>query len=92
VGEVIRELGGGRLTKESVIHPDVGVDRLMKAGMAVPKGAILARVHAADEASAKRACARLQTAFVFSDDPPVIPSLIREVITATGVVHGLDRR
>jgi len=81
VGEVIRDLGAGRLTKESIINPDVGIDRLTKPGMAVRKGAILCRVHAADEAGAKQACSRLQTAFAFSDGPPGIPSLIRQVIT-----------
>jgi thymidine phosphorylase len=32
IGEVIRDLGGGRLTKESVINYDVGVDQLAKPG------------------------------------------------------------
>jgi thymidine phosphorylase len=32
VGEVIHDLGGGRLTKESVIDHDVGVDQLAKPG------------------------------------------------------------
>jgi len=39
IGEVIRDLGG-RLTKESVINHDVGVDRLAKPGELVSKGSI----------------------------------------------------
>ena len=35
IGEVIRDLGGGRLTKESGINYDVGIDRLAKPGEAV---------------------------------------------------------
>ncbi|MFM2295419.1 MAG: hypothetical protein RLZZ350_1832, partial [Verrucomicrobiota bacterium] len=46
LGEVIRDLGGGRLTKESVINFDVGVDQLAKPGEAVKPGAILCRIHA----------------------------------------------
>jgi pyrimidine-nucleoside phosphorylase len=66
VGEVIRDLGGGRLTKESVINYDVGVDQLAKPGEPVEKSAILCRVHAADRAQAATAGARLKEAFRFS--------------------------
>ena len=34
IGEVIRDLGGGRLTKESGINYDVGIDRIAKPGEA----------------------------------------------------------
>ena len=66
VGEVIRDLGSGRLTKESVINHDVGVDRLAKPGERVKKSAVLCRVHAADREQAATAGARLKTAFKFS--------------------------
>jgi thymidine phosphorylase len=66
VGEVIRDLGGGRLTKESAINHDVGVDRLAKPGERVEKSATLCRVHAADRAQAAAAGARLKAAFEFS--------------------------
>ena len=48
IGEIIRDLGGGRLTKESVINHDVGVDQLAKPGEEVKAGSMLARIHAAD--------------------------------------------
>jgi pyrimidine-nucleoside phosphorylase len=63
IGEVIRDLGGGRLAKDSVINYDVGVDRLAKPGEKVAAGSVLGRIHAADTAKAGKAVARLQTAF-----------------------------
>jgi pyrimidine-nucleoside phosphorylase len=66
IGEVIRDLGGGRVTKDSVINYDVGVDRILKPGDAVKAGASLARLHCQDEASGREACARLNTAFQIS--------------------------
>jgi len=66
VGEVVRDLGGGRLTKESVINHDVGVDRLAKPGERVEKSATLCRVHAADRAQAAAAGVRIKAAFKLS--------------------------
>ena len=80
LGEVIRDLGGGRLTKESVINYDVGVDQIAKPGEAVKPGAILCRIHAADRAQANAAATRIKTAFNFSDTPPTIAPLICEVL------------
>ncbi|MDB6064837.1 MAG: pdp [Pedosphaera sp.] len=80
VGEVVRDLGGGRLTKETVIQPDVGVDMLGAPGDVVSFGTILCRVHAVDKAQAESALARLKTAFRISDIPPVESRLIHEVI------------
>ena len=60
IGEVIRDLGGGRLTKESAINYDVGVDQIAKPGERVEKSGVLCRIHAADSASAKVAAARLR--------------------------------
>lgn len=76
IGEVIRELGGGRLTKESVINYDVGVDRLVKPGEPVQAGSVLARIHAADPTQAAAACARLKTALEVSQQPPDAVPLI----------------
>ena len=80
IGEVIRELGGGRLTKESVLNYDVGVDELMKPGEAVQAGSVLARIHAADQAQASAACARLKAAFEVSPQPPAAIPLIAATI------------
>jgi thymidine phosphorylase len=80
VGEVIRDLGGGRLTKESVINYDAGVDRLAKPGERVEKSATLCRVHAADRARAKASVARLKSAFEISPRPPAVARLVHAVI------------
>jgi pyrimidine-nucleoside phosphorylase len=69
VGEVIRDLGGGRLTKEAAINYDVGVDQLAKPGERVEKSATLCRVHAADHAQAAAAGARLKAALKTSATP-----------------------
>jgi pyrimidine-nucleoside phosphorylase len=66
LGEVIRDLGGGRVTKESVINYDVGIDRLAKPGERVKTGSVLARIHAANEKQAKAATARVKGAFQFA--------------------------
>ncbi len=80
IGEVVRDLGGGRLTKESVINYDVGIDRLMKPGEAVQRSATLARVHAVDQNQAEAACERLKTAFDIRVKPHRTAPLIAEVI------------
>jgi thymidine phosphorylase len=82
IGEVIRDLGGGRLTKESAINYDVGVDQIAKPGERVDKSGMLCRVHAADSVQAKTAISRLNTAFEISARRPALVPLITEVITA----------
>ena len=80
IGEVIRDLGGGRLTKDSVINYDVGVDRMAKPGDRVERGSTLARIHAADREQAKSAVSRLAAAFALSAKPfkrqPLVQGLI----------------
>jgi pyrimidine-nucleoside phosphorylase len=66
LGEVIRDLGGGRVTQESVINYDVGVDRLVKPGEKVAIGSVIARIHASDQKEAREACARVKGAFQFA--------------------------
>ena len=83
LGEVIRDLGGGRLTKESVINYDVGVDSIIKPGEAVQAGALLARIHVADRVQGEAACARLKAAFGISAQPPAAKPLIAEIVEAS---------
>ena len=80
IGEVIRDIGGGRLTKESAINFDVGVDRIAKPGERVEKSGILCRVHAANSAPMKVAVARLKTAFEISARKISASPLIQEII------------
>jgi pyrimidine-nucleoside phosphorylase len=80
IGEIIRDLGGGRLTKESVINYDVGLDRIAKPGKPVKTSDILARIHAADRRQADAASARMKAAFEISSRPPRPTPLMLEVI------------
>jgi thymidine phosphorylase len=66
IGEVIRDLGGGRMAKESLIDYEVGIDRLAKPGERVEKSGTLCRIHAPDTFQAKHALGRLGTAFTIS--------------------------
>jgi pyrimidine-nucleoside phosphorylase len=80
IGEVIRDLGGGRLTKDTVIKYDVGLDRIAKPGEVVKAGGVLARIHAADHGQANAAGARLKAAFEISARPPRPVPLVAGVI------------
>lgn len=80
IGEVIRDLGGSRLTKESKVNHDVGVDKLAKPGDKVNVGTVLCRVHAATAADAESAAAKLECAFEISSDLPRQAKLIAAVI------------
>lgn len=81
LGEVIRDLGGGRLTKESVINFDVGIDQLAKPGEAIKTNATLCRIHAADSKQGHTARLRLESAFQISPHPVKPARLVSEVIT-----------
>ena len=70
LGEVIRGLGGGRLTKESAINYDVGIDRIGKPGDRVRRGGALARIHAASKKDAEAAVAWIESAFEISTKKP----------------------
>lgn len=73
VGEVIRDLGGGRFRAEDAVDPNVGVDRLVKVGERVRQGDVLARVHGPDVDRTRAAARRLQTAFCLGDRPEACP-------------------
>ena len=80
VGEIVRDLGGGRLTKDTVINPDVGIEILAPPATRVRAGDVLALIHAADPTSAATANTRLAAAFATRDQAAGIPQLIAEVI------------
>ena len=85
IGEVVRDLGGGRLTKDSPINYDVGMDRIVRRGERVEKNDLLARIHAASKEDATLALNRLQSAFKISIQPRKLPALIaREEIADLG--------
>jgi pyrimidine-nucleoside phosphorylase len=80
IGEVIRDLGGGRLTKDSPVDYGVGVDQIAKPGERLEKPGVLCRLHAANAAQAKAATLRLRGAFEFSARPVKPAPLVTEII------------
>ncbi len=82
LGEVIRNLGGGRLTKESVINPDVGLDQIVKPGEVVKSGHPLVRIHGSNCEQAKAARVRIKRAFEIAAHPPRLVSLVSEVFVS----------
>ena len=80
IGEVVRDLGGGRFTKESSINYDVGVDSIAKPGEPIEAGGVLTRIHAAEPAQAEAAAARLELAFEISAQPTEVRPLIAKII------------
>jgi len=70
IGEVVRDLGGGRLTQETVLNSAVGIDRLAKPREQIKAGDVLCRIHAATESDANAARARLVAAFELADRDP----------------------
>jgi pyrimidine-nucleoside phosphorylase len=80
IGEAIRDLGGGRLAKDSKINHDVGVDKMVKPGERIKKNSVLARIHAGDKTQMKAAILNIQSAFEISVKPKFFSPLISEII------------
>ena len=76
IGEVIRDIGGGRLSKESTVDFEVGLDQIAKPGDAVKAGAVLCRIHADSAKQASIASERLVTAFGISAKRPKLSPLV----------------
>ena len=66
-------LGGGRATPTDIIDHRVGFDRLAALGARADSHTPIARIHAADEASAADAEARLNRAYHLGDTAPSNP-------------------
>lgn len=66
IGEVVRDLGGGRLMKGAKVDFEVGVDALKQIGERIRKGEPLARVHVTDPTASAKAVERVRSAFVVS--------------------------
>ena len=81
IGEVIRDIGGGRLSKESTVNFDVGLDQIAKPGVEVKTGAVLCRIHADSAKQASVASERLATAFEISAKRPKLSPLVVTVMS-----------
>ena len=66
IGEIVRDLGGGRLVKGAKVDFEVGVDELKQIGETIRKGEPLARVHVTDQTTSANAVGRVRSAFVVS--------------------------
>jgi pyrimidine-nucleoside phosphorylase len=80
IGEASMMLGAGRDTVQDAVDPSVGIVLGLKVGDAVDRGDLLATLHYNDEARLDRALARLEGAFVISEERAERPSLVLEVI------------
>jgi len=80
IGEVVRDLGGGRMQKDAPINPLVGVDQIVKVGERVTCGSALCRIHAATTSEADRAATRIQLAFIMGDSASGGVDLVRDAI------------
>jgi thymidine phosphorylase len=71
VGWAVVDLGGGRRRPSDRVDPAVGLSALCGPGIRVEAGGELARVHAADEASAARAVEAVRRAYRLGDEASV---------------------
>ena len=80
IGEVVRDLGGGRMRKDSRIDPWVGIDRLAKPGDRVERGGVLCRIHANSDEQAREAQDRIKSTCKIGKRRQRTQPLIRAVI------------
>ena len=80
VGMAALHLGAGRRSKEDEIDHAVGVVCHVKRGADVAQGALLADVHARDEASGAEAVEAVLAAYELGDDPPAEHPILLDVV------------
>ncbi|HEY9065148.1 MAG TPA: thymidine phosphorylase [Burkholderiaceae bacterium] len=81
IGVLVVELGGGRQRAGDAIDHRVGLADVVALGRRVEAGEALAIVHAADEAAAEAACARLAALIDIGDVPPPDTPVLIERLT-----------
>ena len=79
-GEIILELGGGRVALNDTVDFAVGFSDLIKIGEPVAPGTRLCTLHCNDEAKGARAEALLRAAIKFAPAAPAIAPLVQELI------------
>ena len=80
LGLTVVGLGGGRQIERDRVDPAVGLSDMVALGAWVEAGQPLARVHAARDATAQAAVARVCAAVTISDNVPDLPQLIHDRI------------
>lgn len=78
VGMSVVGLGGGRTAPTQKVDHTVGFDRILPLGVQVNRGEVIARVHAKDEDSAKRAIEQFNNALSYSEESPELSPVIYE--------------
>ncbi len=79
LGEAVVALGGGRAREGAPIDPAVGLDRIARIGTRLAAGDPLCRLHAATEADAAAAAARILAAVTLGDAAPDTPLVLERV-------------
>lgn len=80
LGLAVITLGGGRTRPDQTIDHRVGFDRLVPLGTRVEKGEEIGRVHAASEADAQAAAARLAALYRIAPEPPAArPDILKRI-------------
>ena len=79
VGQVVVELGGGRIEKEDQIDYSVGLQSFIEVGSKIEKGSPLFHLHAKNQKDADMAVVKLKDAIVFSSTPVEPTSIFLEV-------------
>lgn len=86
VGMASMVLGGGRVTKDSVIDLSVGIIIHKKLGDKVSKNEPIATLYANDDEKRKAAKQRLLNAYVIGKEKPEIPPYVYSIVTKDGVL------
>jgi pyrimidine-nucleoside phosphorylase len=81
IGRGAMHLGAGRMAKDDVIDHATGVVCRAKRGDAVVEGAVLAEVHARDEASAAAAAEEVLAAYEIAAEAPAERPLVLDVLS-----------
>lgn len=80
LGEIVVQLGGGRMREDDRIDPAVGLSDIARIGAQVDDATPLARIHTGDEDKGRAIAAQLRQAFKLAEAPIYAPPLIHERI------------
>ena len=87
IGYAAQSLGAGRITKDDVIDPAVGLVMRARIGDRMEAGQPLAVLHANDQSRIAEALEAMQRAVIVEDAPVEPPRLIRALVTPEGVIE-----
>ncbi|MCA2998833.1 MAG: thymidine phosphorylase [Rhodocyclaceae bacterium] len=92
LGLTVVALGGGRQRADDPINPAVGLTDIVAIGEKVARGDLLARIHAADAASAAAAEASFRQALVMAERASAAVLAVVPTATASSVVEAVRPR